>query len=127
MKELVFQVGDIVRVREWDDMVEEFGYDNDDLELDTDIKVPFLFTREMKKFCGEIYKIKEYGYDRQCGEITYDLQKIPGKTYTENLSVRDFLFGKDMLTLIKSHKNLEEIKKIRDSLYPEEEFKEGAL
>lgn len=49
-----YKIGDKVRVRQWDDMVEEFGTD----EVGRiNIKTGCRFTEEMKKFCGGVYEI----------------------------------------------------------------------
>lgn len=49
-----YKVGDKVRVRQWDDMVEEFG------ESFGTIDTPcFLFLGSMKKYCGEVVTIEE--------------------------------------------------------------------
>jgi len=44
-----FKIGDIVTIRKWDDMMDEFGGTDDSLY---DIQVPFIFTSNMKKYCG---------------------------------------------------------------------------
>lgn len=49
-----YKVGDKVRVRQWDDMVEEFGTDEVG-RIDT--KTGCRFMEEMKKFCGGVYEI----------------------------------------------------------------------
>lgn len=49
-----YKVGDKVRVRQWNDMVEEFGTDEAG-RIDT--KTGGRFTEEMKKFCGGVYEI----------------------------------------------------------------------
>lgn len=43
-----YKVGDKVKVREWDDMVEEFGTDEDG-----DIGCNLCFIKYMEKYCGE--------------------------------------------------------------------------
>lgn len=48
----MFQAGDAVRVRSWDDMKAEFG-----LGFNGDIACRYFFTPSMKRFCGEIYHI----------------------------------------------------------------------
>lgn len=47
-----FQVGDKVKVREWDDMAAEFGVDEDG-----DIKCPRYFTTGMRPLCGRVATI----------------------------------------------------------------------
>lgn len=49
-----YKVGDKVRVRQWGDMVEEFGTDEAG-RINT--KTGCRFTEEMKKFCGGVYEI----------------------------------------------------------------------
>lgn len=51
--ERIFKVGDVCRIREWDDMAAEFGLNWGD------ICCQFCFTREMKYLCGKIFTIKE--------------------------------------------------------------------
>ena len=49
-----FEVGDVVRIRAWDDMAEEYG-----LYYDEHIKTPnMIFTNSMKGLCGTEYVIK---------------------------------------------------------------------
>ena len=43
-----YKVGDKVKVREWDDMVEEFGTDEDG-----DIDCNLCFVKDMKEYCGK--------------------------------------------------------------------------
>lgn len=50
-----FKAGDKVRVREWDDMVRQFGTFSDG-----DIRCSPLFTSGMKRFCGEVYEILSF-------------------------------------------------------------------
>ena len=49
-----YKVGDKVRVRQWDDMVKEFGTDEAGR---INQKTGCRFTEEMKKFCGGVYEI----------------------------------------------------------------------
>lgn len=47
-----YRVGDKVRVRQWDDMVKEFGYDGVDIYIDN-----YYFVEEMKQYCGKTYEV----------------------------------------------------------------------
>lgn len=47
-----YKVGDKVRVRQWDDMVKEFGYDGVDIYIDN-----YYFIEEMKQYCGKTYEV----------------------------------------------------------------------
>lgn len=49
---MIFCVGDKVRIREWDDMVAEFG-----LEEDNEIPCRATFIEDMCKYCGREYTI----------------------------------------------------------------------
>ena len=54
-----FKVGELVRIRQWDDMEKEFG-----LDADGDIKTYVVFVSSMKPLCGkyaEITKISDDG------------------------------------------------------------------
>lgn len=54
-----FNVGDRVRIRQWQDLVNEFGTDEDG-----DIRCgKHLFVKEEKKFCGKEYTIVGFGKD----------------------------------------------------------------
>lgn len=48
-----FNVGDNVRVREWDDMEKEFG-----LDQFGNIKTPVRFVSTMRKYCGKVFTVK---------------------------------------------------------------------
>ena len=48
------KVGDKVRIKEWDDMVEEYG-----LDTEGDIMVKCSFVQSMSKFCGEVVTISK--------------------------------------------------------------------
>lgn len=47
-------VGDRIRIREWDDMAEEFGVD-----ADGEILCSYTFIESMREFCGQEYTISE--------------------------------------------------------------------
>lgn len=70
-----FHVGDIVRVRQWDDMVKEFGlceYNH------SSIDVPYSFVKGMRKYCGKEFEIKRIGPpETSCrGGIEYEYSDI---------------------------------------------------
>lgn len=69
-KNPIFKVGDVVVVRDWDDMESEFG-----LNECGDIEVPFVFTDGMMPLCGrekEIIDVKV----RSDGIIGYQLDGV---------------------------------------------------
>lgn len=47
-----YKVGDKVRVRQWNDMVKEFGYDGVNIYIDE-----YYFVEEMKQYCGKTYEV----------------------------------------------------------------------
>lgn len=48
-----FEVGDVCRIRQWDDMAEEFGV------FDGEIECEFSFIEAMRCLCGAIFTIKD--------------------------------------------------------------------
>ena len=48
-----FHIGDVVRIRDWEDMEQEFG-----LNEYGSIDCRFAFTAEMRSYCGEVYTIE---------------------------------------------------------------------
>ena len=55
-----YEVGDKVLIRDWDDMVKEFGLDSDG-----DIDCKPCFATEMKKFCNKIITVCEVNWNRR--------------------------------------------------------------
>lgn len=49
-----YQVGDVLRVRQWDDMANEFGYTN---PCHDEIKCLDIFVEEMKYLCGKTFTV----------------------------------------------------------------------
>lgn len=47
-----FQIGDKLRIRQWDDMVKEFGIDENG-----NISCTFVFTKQMKILCGQPFTV----------------------------------------------------------------------
>lgn len=52
-------VGEIVRIRQWDDMIQEFGTRGNRFDDDDRIVIPCkgTFVPEMKNFCGKEYEV----------------------------------------------------------------------
>lgn len=82
-----FKVGDKVRIRQWDDMVEEFGTNKSGY-----IKCLYGFVDEMKKFCSEIATIIEIGYVPNNGN-----SRIYLRFNNEKLNENDWDFSTDMI------------------------------
>lgn len=56
-----YEVGDKVLIRDWDDMVKEFGLDSDG-----DIRCTPYFSTKMKKFCNKIITVCKVDKDGDC-------------------------------------------------------------
>lgn len=48
----MFEIGQHVRIKEWDEMVREFG-----LNESGDISCPCVFNTQMRQFCGKVYRV----------------------------------------------------------------------
>ena len=57
-----FNVGDLVKIRQWDDMEKEFGLDTDD-----DIDCSEYFVKNMKPLCGKYVEIVRLDKDGRVG------------------------------------------------------------
>ena len=95
-----YKVGDKVRVRKWDDMVEEFG------EYIESIDIPICsFTKEMREYCGEIVTIKEIKdgnsyYIKEDNEEWYWVDEMFEYVFTES---NDSIYAEGtMLKIIKT-------------------------
>lgn len=78
-----FHIGDVVRIRDWDDMEAEFG-----LNRYGNIDCRFTFTHKMSAYCGEVYTI-----ERIRGEHVY---------FEERHSLSsDFNVAFDMIELVE--------------------------
>lgn len=62
------QVGDDVRIRLWDDMVSEFGLDDDG-----NIPCRFSFVGYMRDMCGQEFTIKDISDGRYIGYPEWDV------------------------------------------------------
>lgn len=93
----MFQVGDVVRVRSWDDMKDEFG-----LDADGNINCRFSFTRAMRKMCGKLYhvsKVEQDGLGER--ETRVYLEERPMRT-----DIWEYLWCAGMLELVEENKNI---------------------
>jgi hypothetical protein len=85
-KENKLKIGDTVRVKEWDDMVKEYGYYEWGKRIETISETSgLLFTREYEKYCGKCYKIVEILKDE-----VYDTNELIYVLATDELWPADF-------------------------------------
>ena len=88
-KEIInLQVGDLVRIRDYEEMKNEFGVD-----YAGDIKCLAYFTEEMKYLCG-----KEF-------EVTKIYSRENGKFLVDGLSERRYNISSDMIEVIRTQKD----------------------
>lgn len=66
-----FSVGDIVRIRSWDDMEAEFG------EVYDGVAAPFGFIRGMRKYCGREICIDRLEKDDVCNTVEVFSHDLP--------------------------------------------------
>lgn len=64
-----YQVGDKLRIRQWDDMLDEYGLISDS----TSINVPLHFSSEMRYLCGAVFTVKSITpYDTYIRYFSYE-------------------------------------------------------
>lgn len=77
-KKMKYKIGDKVRVREWNDMVNEYGMSDDG---DIPVTLAINFIKEMSTFCGDTFTISE----------------INGDEYSLSGDEDEFIFTNEML------------------------------
>lgn len=89
-----YRVGDIVKIRDWDDMVREFGEpDNDgDIKIVTSSYITW-FLGEMRGYCGRVATVDETGWAVWERVKEYGLL-LPG---TNNSNIGEYNFISEML------------------------------
>lgn len=71
-----YKKGDLVIVRDWDDMCNEYSHSSSC--IDTPI---YIFISDMKKYCNKLYKIQDYETD------CYHLNTISNYVFTDEMLV----------------------------------------
>lgn len=80
--DFAYEVGDVVKVRDWDDMAAEFGEDGDR------IMTPRLgFIPKMKKYCGDNSKITRLIYDYGIPAYLLDIDENKLFKFTEDMFI----------------------------------------
>lgn len=82
-----FNVGDVCRIRSWEDMQSEFG-----LEDGVSINCDFSFVPSMRHLCGQQFTIERIE-NGELGIRCYSVEKIEGR----------WQIGTDMLELLYGH------------------------
>lgn len=97
MRKCDFNVGDVVVIKDYEEMVEEFGIFDNSSYTDTPV---FIFSQGNKNFCGQIIIIESLDYrssdffDEECFVIN--------KTDNDIESDFDFVITTDMVKLYKT-------------------------
>ena len=91
------KVGDKVTIRQWDDMVKEFG-----LNYDGSIKCYATFTSKMEKYCGKTFTITDdsehlYTLSDDSGNALKDSVFSTPWTFTEDMFEKKTAFTKENL------------------------------
>lgn len=95
MRKCEFNVGDVVVIKDYEEMVEEFGIFDNSSYTDTPV---FIFSPDNKKFCGKIIIIESLDYrssvfrDEECFVINK----------TDDDIESDFVITTDMVKLYKT-------------------------
>lgn len=88
-KTMEYKVGDRVRIKTWDKMINEYGVDDDgDILVGRDL----YFLKSMKKYCGNIYVI------RNVQNISYQLEGIDMYYFNDDMFEQKELTKEDLKT-----------------------------
>lgn len=87
-----YKVGDLVRIKTWDKMAQEFGVDEDG-DIRTSNK--FYFFKSMKQYCEKIYVIKNANYSNG---YYYRLEGIDDYTFNDDMIEQKELTKDDLKT-----------------------------
>ena len=71
-----YKVGDIIQIREWNDMTKRYGFRNPSNIDASSIDVPFAFTKFMKRLCNRRAKIKRVAFSDLFEAYDYQLSFI---------------------------------------------------
>ncbi len=101
-------VGEIVRIRQWDDMAQEFGISGYEFDaLEPTIPCKGTFTPEMQQFCGKEYKVARLK-DMMFGGYS--------RVFFTDDSTRSFVFSQDMLEPVENDEEIDSGNEIIDFL-----------
>jgi len=113
-----FKVGDIVRVRDWEDLKEEIGLDEYG-----DIASNVCFIKSMFQYCGKEFEIKKV-------KSVAEDESIPATSFCYHLSIMpdtwgfSWNFDEETLEPVDQRTNLE---RIRDRLISKNQFSEEKI
>lgn len=87
-----YKVGDLVRIKTWEKMAQEFGVDEDG---DIRTSNTFYFNKSMKQYCEKIYVIKNANY---YNGYYYRLEGIDDYTFNDDMFEQKELTKEDLKT-----------------------------
>ena len=120
--------GNIIRIRQWDDMEEEYGYSS----LENAIMCEHLFTDFMKELCG-----KEFEITKEMEEDYVRFKHFYIDNYLDDVRIKDYIIVStdmiesiktiddiviDKVTFISDDKKEEIIKRLEKTLHFDREF-----
>jgi hypothetical protein len=101
--EKTLRIGDFVKIKQWDDMAEEFGYTRNKSVINVNAK----FTEHMLVFCGKEYRIQDITGTPSSSYLKYKLfdkindNQVDSFIFTTDMFVvaidRDMLIGENYL------------------------------
>ena len=91
-----YNVGDRVKVKAWEKLVEEYGLEDDDFGEYIPVK-DFSFTKDMRKFCGQVVTI---------GDIDGDIYIISECKYEDWEWIDEMFEGKVSSKKQKDYENV---------------------
>ena len=120
--------GNIIKIRQWDDMEEEYGYSS----LEEAIMCKHLFTDFMKELCGKEFKItkemeedyvrfKHFYIDNYLDDVRIKDHIIISTDMIESIKTTDDIVI-DKVTFISDDKKEEIIKRLEKTLHFDREF-----
>lgn len=109
----VFEVGDTITIRDWSDMLNEYGACD---YCPSCINTIFAFIPEMLPFCGKQFRISSISWDNEASTFEYKLRNMQGRGHRSksDASVEFFSFTEQMFEFIDlaSNDDVEELSKI---------------
>ena len=85
-----YKIGDVVQIRQWDDMAKEFGITN----YGAIHCIPYVFVKEMKKYCGKRLEIIAISHSVNNANKYYYLSGAPTWAFTSEM------FEKGVLSIL---------------------------
>ncbi len=93
--DVAYKVGDMVTIREWNSLAEEFGYNLMCPEVKR-IMAPFTFTSIMGLWCGKKASIIEVKYSNATLDYTYGLYFSSTDVLSYHGEMAGYIFSKEM-------------------------------